>query len=447
MPKVKWNMDETNLSLEPSQYAWLHVNGVKNLPGRTANSRDHNTILACVNAAASWMPPMGIVKGTTERSLLQYTTEDAPQGTVWTFQRKAWMENVPFGVWFHDVFLRHCGPERPRVLFLDSHLSHETTGLLEAARANDIHVIALPPHTTHWTQPLDRSVFGPLQHYYDIACSEYMCASPSNIVTKRTWTRLFNCAWQQALSPSNIISGFISTGIHPLDRNAIPKRAYLPATERPIPAEDTSLPTPMETQSESQTSKVSSQSQASKVVFNLTEEQLSVLQSGGSINLRNVISEEPVEVPCASSTDACWDISVDSMFGVPSAAPSTTPKATSRQIKSHRLLTCDDVMNLKKEKEQKQKEKEQRQREKETGKATGKEKVKGKGKAKAASKKPVQRVDDSMCSICFVEYDKEGELDWVGCDRCAEWMHVDCIPITHDTSTIYTALPFYCHKH
>jgi hypothetical protein len=31
-------------------------------------------------------------------------------------------------LWFKDVFLAHCGPERPQLLFLDSHRSHEVLG-------------------------------------------------------------------------------------------------------------------------------------------------------------------------------------------------------------------------------------------------------------------------------------------------------------------------------
>ena len=44
----------------------------------------------------------------------------------------------------------NTGSARPQVIILDSHSSHETLGLIEAARENGIILFALPPHTTHW---------------------------------------------------------------------------------------------------------------------------------------------------------------------------------------------------------------------------------------------------------------------------------------------------------
>ena len=41
---------------------------------------------------------------------------------------------------------------RPRLLIVDGHSSHFTRGFLEYARDHDIHVLCLPPHTTHALQ-------------------------------------------------------------------------------------------------------------------------------------------------------------------------------------------------------------------------------------------------------------------------------------------------------
>ena len=76
------------------------------------------------------------------------------------------MEDVLGAEWFQNVFLKHCGPDRPQLLILDGHGSHEVLGLLERAKEENIHILSLPPHTTHWLQVLDRSVFGPLSQRY-----------------------------------------------------------------------------------------------------------------------------------------------------------------------------------------------------------------------------------------------------------------------------------------
>ena len=148
--------------------------GSQNVPGRTSNSRENVTMLASVNAEGRVMPPMCIVKGKTVRSVQSFCCLDAPYDTVWTFQERAWLCDVLGELWFKDVFLAHCWPERPQLLLLDSHRSHEVLGLLEAAYEENIIVFALPPHCTHMLQPLDRSVFGPFSKAYDRACTEFL---------------------------------------------------------------------------------------------------------------------------------------------------------------------------------------------------------------------------------------------------------------------------------
>ena len=44
---------------------------------------------------------------------------------------------------------------RPVLLIQDGHASHMSIGLIELARANDVHLLCLPAHTTHILQPLD----------------------------------------------------------------------------------------------------------------------------------------------------------------------------------------------------------------------------------------------------------------------------------------------------
>jgi len=41
---------------------------------------------------------------------------------------------------------------RPRLLIVDGHASHFTRDFLEYAKDHDIHVLCLPPHTTHALQ-------------------------------------------------------------------------------------------------------------------------------------------------------------------------------------------------------------------------------------------------------------------------------------------------------
>lgn len=247
-PSCIWNIDETGVPLLHKPARVLAQKGIKNLPGRVGNNRDNISVLACVNAAGGEIPPMVIIKGKTYKSLMAYNTEEGVPGSIYTYQERAWMEDALGEIWFKGHFLQHCGPERPQLIVLDSHSSHETLGFLEAAIENNISVMAFPPHTTQWLCPLDKTIFGPLSRAYSRECTEFMASSPNNIVNKWEWPRLFKQAHDQAFTTSNIVSGFRKCGIFPPDRSTIPTTALMPSQPFDIclsPTESKSPEVPM----------------------------------------------------------------------------------------------------------------------------------------------------------------------------------------------------------
>ena len=229
-PQVIWNMDETGLSMEHSPQSVIARRGVNTVPGRVSCSRENVTVIACINAAGTTMPPMIIVKGKTHRSLWAYNTQDGPAGAIWTWQQKAWTEDALGVMWFQKVFLPNCGPARPQLLVLDQHRSHEVTEMLELAELNHIAILGMPPHTSHWLQPLDKGCFGPLSQHYNRACSLFMSEATNRVVCKATWAQLFSQAWDSAMTAHNAIQGFRVTAIYPLNPAAIPERAFAPAS-------------------------------------------------------------------------------------------------------------------------------------------------------------------------------------------------------------------------
>ena len=53
---------------------------------------------------------------------------------------------------------------RKRLLLMDNHTSHQTHEFLVYAREKGILLYYLPPHATHFLQPLDVVVFQPYKH-------------------------------------------------------------------------------------------------------------------------------------------------------------------------------------------------------------------------------------------------------------------------------------------
>lgn len=110
-----------------------------------------------------------------------FNTNEAVPGGVYTWQDRAWVEDALGEIWFREHFLKHYGPDRPRLTLFSS---HETLGLIEACISNDIALLTFPPHTTQWLCPMDKTVLKPLSRAYFRICSEFMASRPKNMVTK-----------------------------------------------------------------------------------------------------------------------------------------------------------------------------------------------------------------------------------------------------------------------
>lgn len=229
-PDRIWNMDETSVSLTHKPTKVLAAKGTRNVPGRVGNCRESITMLACISAAGTDVPPMVVVKGKTKKSLNAYNTIDAPFGTRWTYQTKGWMEESLGAEWFNHVFVPNIGSQRPQILILDSHSSHETLDIIECAKEENITLFALPPHTTQWLNPLDKTVFGSFSKEYDKTCTTYMSKSPNNLVCKWVWAGLFKEAYEKTFTKYNLTKGFSACGIFPTDIAAIPESAFMPST-------------------------------------------------------------------------------------------------------------------------------------------------------------------------------------------------------------------------
>ena len=85
--------------------------------------------------------------------------------TLYGMSENGRIDQELFFYWLKDLVLKCIPPEHPVVLVMDGHSSHYTPeALCGAAQEGDI-VFCIPPNTTHDTQPLDVSLFGPLKRH------------------------------------------------------------------------------------------------------------------------------------------------------------------------------------------------------------------------------------------------------------------------------------------
>ena len=129
-----------------------------------------------------------------------------------------------------------------RLLMFDGHISHVNKAFLH--RCLDYQVLpgCLPPHTTHFLQPLDVSVFGPLKHAYsDLLQAQY--AKGEHGVWMGNFYKLFDSAQKKAFTSANILR-FCHTGLWPVKFSIVEERMKFGLSEPLGPSHTVTTVTP-----------------------------------------------------------------------------------------------------------------------------------------------------------------------------------------------------------
>lgn len=108
-----------------------------------------------------------------------------------------------------------------KILFVDGHYSHISIETIDLAIENNIVLICLPPHTTHILQPLDVSVFKPVKSAWKKVIDDYFKRTNYQSIDKKVFPSLVNELYQKAFKKEHAISGFVKTGLFPLDGSKI----------------------------------------------------------------------------------------------------------------------------------------------------------------------------------------------------------------------------------
>ncbi|XP_047142993.1 uncharacterized protein LOC124817206 [Hydra vulgaris] len=141
-------MHETGMQFDYRPGKIIAKKRVKYLHSRTSGNRETITVLACLNATGNSIPPHFIVKGKTIRSLCNFKWKMPLTEAHEVFQTVVGQSRA-----FTKSFLPNIGSDRPQLLILDGHDSHNFVELFDVAVANKIHIVELPAHTSNWLQP------------------------------------------------------------------------------------------------------------------------------------------------------------------------------------------------------------------------------------------------------------------------------------------------------
>ncbi|KAJ3639912.1 hypothetical protein Zmor_003240 [Zophobas morio] len=401
-PLSIFNMDETGLQLNNEPGKVVAIKGSKVVQSIKSTERGETiTLVACCNAEGNFLPPYCIFKGVNK----QLAWEEAmPPGSVIKMRRESAYINEEL---FMDCLTNHFIPRKPPgkcILILDGHGSHMNSyEMLETAVENDVILLCLPSHTTHYLQPLDRSFFKSLKAFFKNQCDEFVRANPQTKIHRRHFGMLLSSAWANAATSKNGTSGFAATGIFPLKPSVIPEYAFLVAdpTHR-VPSEDNER-----------------------------------------LNEAQVCAEEPIvtnlAVPGTSSssdwtpTKILCEISPVPTISVPTKRP--------RRKQSAQNLTELSYMEERKEKRLKKEESGKKKKEKQQKMSQSSKTVKTVKKRIFCQESSSDEADDFIvndttddedldeneCVECLDRYETtSSNSDWIRCNRCMRWLHETC---------------------
>lgn len=238
-PESIYNLDETGVTNVQKPGKVIAPKGEKQVSKMTSAERGTLVTLCCaVSATGNAVPPFFVYP---RQRLNDKMIDGAPVGSCAGVSPSGWMTGETF-VHYWEHFIKHtkCSKERPVLVILDNHESHVTPQTLQIAKDNGITLITLPPHTSHKTQPLDRTVFGPFKTVYNQAIDDFMTTHPGETATIYQIPKFVGNAFPVSFTPANIISGFKCTGIWPFDSTIFNSTDFMSSyvTYRPSPASE-----------------------------------------------------------------------------------------------------------------------------------------------------------------------------------------------------------------
>lgn len=224
-PGHVYNMDETGCQLNNVAGKVIATKGAKDVHVLTSTEKGENiTIIACCNAEGQYLPPAVIFKGIREKK--DFSDGLPPGSTVFMNEKSSYISTDIFFKWLKDHFVPRK-PQGKTLLILDGHASHVNCyDLLEFAHQHDIIILCLPSHTTQALQPLDRSFFKPLKHYFKEEAKTWILHHPGRTISRIQAGDLIGKAWKKAASVNTAINGFQQTGIFPLNQDRIPDHFF-----------------------------------------------------------------------------------------------------------------------------------------------------------------------------------------------------------------------------
>ena len=221
LPANRWNFDEFGIMKgQGNNGLVVGSSRTRAVQRKVPGSRAWTSFLECISVTRVPLPPVVIFKGKTLQQ--QWFPIDKSELKTWKFTStdKGWINRVVALEWLREVFIPQTKPRdhsQRRLLICDGHDSYTATDFMWECYKNNIHLLLLPPHTSHVLQPLDLSVFSPLKHTYRKLLNKINSWSESTVLGKQMMIKCIVEARKQVITAHNIKAGWRASGLWPVN--------------------------------------------------------------------------------------------------------------------------------------------------------------------------------------------------------------------------------------
>lgn len=415
-PSRIYNADETGVSCVHKNQKVLSTKGKRQVGKLTSGERGKNiTLMFGMNPTGHFIPPLFIFprQRMNERLML-----GAPEESVAFAQPSGWMNGEIFLLWLKH-FAKHVRPTAndPVLLVLDGHASHKELPVILFAREHNIHMISIPPHTTHKLQPLDRSFMKPFKDAMSQEMAIWMRRNAGQRIIESDMAGIVSSAFTKVSRLEIARSGFSCTGIHPFNANIFPDLDFLPCQVTDMNVDQFPTNSTSENGATNDVNAVSDNS-SKGTPGNQNTPQPSISGADISQPSEHANGMEPEE----ASND------VSAVLQKISPLPDASKKRlTTRKRKAQRseILTSTPYKSMMEEKSKRGKTIETKKRQ------NCKRNLDfecGKSRNVVTSNSSESK---TQCIICQEEFDE----DWIQCSTCKGWAHEECASI--DPADVY----------
>lgn len=166
-----WNMDETGIRVGVGRGQWVIVPAGEDY-GRFTNligsygDTEHVTVVESISAGGADIPPLIIVKGVVIQA--RWFTEITDDNIAIGVSESGYTNDILCFQWLQhwNRLSKRTQKGTYRLLIIDGYESHLSLQFVRFCELEKVILLRLPPHSTHFLQPLDVVIFQQWKHWH-----------------------------------------------------------------------------------------------------------------------------------------------------------------------------------------------------------------------------------------------------------------------------------------